>query len=103
QFATQRPAKLLYPGLGHRIRRHQHAVDEGVDRRDDHDVSAVGDDVRKGGMHGAVDTEQVDVEHALEFGGVHRASGRWFGCDAGIGHHDIEAAQTSNHLVYGAH
>ena len=102
EFDPQRPGELVDTCLAGRVGRVERAVDERVDRRDDEDVAAPLDHRRQCGADRAPLAEQVDVDGPLEFAGIDgqdRLRGRG---DAGVGDHDVDAAEPGDRGVGGA-
>lgn len=99
QLGSQGAPERLDPRLAHRVRRRAHSVQEGVDRCDHDHVAAPLDDVRQCGTDGAPNAQEVDLDHAPERSGVHRAHRPRRRRDAGVGDDDVEGAEPLDDLV----
>jgi hypothetical protein len=93
ELDPQRPAELLHGGLADRVGARERAVGERVHRGDHDHLAAAARDLRQGGVHGAIDAEQVDLDHALERLWVHRADRSRRRGDPGVGDDDVEGAE----------
>ena len=95
ELGPERPAELLHTGLGDRVGRVHHPVQERVHARDEDQLAAARDDLLEPGVRRAVDAQQVDLDDPLELVGRHHPDRRGCRRDPGVGDDDVDDRQTA--------